>query len=822
MIRYNLIMAARNMLRYWRYTLINIGGLALGMGGFIFIFLYISDELQFDRHHQHADRIYRVNRWYNTQEVNEDAATCSFPCGPAIQTDYPHLVEEVVRFFNFQLPEMMLEYQTPTDTIRYNEARFYLADSTVFNIFSFDFLEGDPRRAFDQPNSIVLTQSSARRYFGEETPMNKILRLEEYVDLKVTGVLEDLPLQSHIQFDILGSLSTYRMLQGKQGPQQLLGALTRYRQTKTNRYPETWVWNPCWTYLMLYPNVDHKELEAQFGAFYQRHYDELKNQNVTLYLQPLTRIHLHSDHDFEMNSNSNISYIYLLAVIAIVILLLASTNFINLTTATSFTRSREIGIKKVYGATSVKLMVQFMGETLILTTISLILAILLVEFTLPVFNHFTGKNISPGFLFSSQVIIGLAGLLILVNLLSGIYPSLCLSRYHPLALFKNQPITRKRSLQPRKILVTSQFIISTTLIITSMMAYSQLKYLRKAQLGFNSDQVIIFRSAGKLTSHYSDFKEELLKHKDITAVTGMEDILGVNHNTRAYQVEGLEKGKYYYIPTFLVEWDFVETFQIRMLSGRSFSKAFPDDQTRGVIINQTMAHDMGWSNEEALGKEIRSQYGEEKVIGVCQDFHVQSLHQPLNKFIIDMYSIPEEFARVIAVRVRGSDMQPPLAHIRKVWHQYNPTRPIKPSRLKTQLDNLYVNEANFGRFATLLTFMALIIAGIGLLGLTSFYADQKKREICLRKVHGAKLNQINQLIFNEFSKLAILSNLIAWPVTLIIAQTWLNSYAKHANINLWIFLLAGLVTFALLSVIVTFNTIKSYNLNPANVLKYQG
>jgi len=822
MFRYNLLLAVRNMLKYWRYSMINIMGLAVGLASFILIFLYIGDELRYDRYNENADRIYRVNRWYNTQEVNEDASTCSFPCGPAIMEDYPHLVEAMVRFFDFQVPEMLFESFSEQDTLRYNEEWFYLADSTVFQIFSFDFLQGDPQTALEQPNTIVLTESTATKYFGEEDPLGQTLLLEELVEMEITGVIRDVPSQSHMKIDLLGSLSTYRMLQGREVPDQLLGPLTRYRQTKFNRYPETWVWNPCWTYVMLRPGVKQSELEAHFEDFYRKHYEELSNQNVTLYLQPLSDIHLYSDHAFEMQKNSDISYIYILSLIALVILFLASINFMNLTTATSFTRSREIGMKKVFGGTQKMLIYQFLGETLLHATIALILAILIVESFLPAFNQYTDKNIPSSFLLSAYSLLIMAGLLFFVSLLSGVYPALCMSRYQPLALFKNQAVTDQRSLNPRKILVTGQFIISTSLIIASMLAFSQLHHLRNARLGFEKDQVIVFKNAGSLTSQYHAFKKKLLAHPDIEHVTGMEDILGVNHNTRAYQVEGLEQGKNYYYPTFLVEWDFIETFQIPVLEGRSFSRDYPDDITQAVIINQTMARSLGWQNKEAIGKSIRSQYGDEKVIGVCADFHVLSLHHPLNKFIIDMYTRPEEFARIIAVRIKGDDPREPIQYIREQWNLFNPTRPFEPAMLRAHLNTLYKNEARFGRFSVLLTLLALFIAGIGLVGLTSFYAEQKNREVCLRKVHGASLGQILSFMYREFLSLVVVSNLIAWPLTWLLARIWLNTYASHTPLQFWIFLAAAAITLSMLTAILFIRSRISYSENPAEVLKHQG
>ena len=523
-----------------------------------------------------------------------------------------------------------------------------------------------------------------------------------------------------------------------------------------------------------------------------------------------------------MNQNSNIYYIYFLSLTALVILSLATSNMINLSTAISYTRAREIGMKKVFGGTPTNFIFQFLGETFFHTAIALILAILLVEVLLPFFNLFTDKAISHSFIITDYSPAVIGSLLLLIGLLAGIYPAFCLSGYQPIDLFKSKSTAKRKSLNPRKILVASQFTISTCLIIATILAFAQLQHLKNATLGFEKDRIIVFKNAGNLTSHYYAFKKELLQHPGIESVTGMEDLLGVNHNTRAYQVEGLEEGKNYYYPTFLVEWDFIQTFQIRMLEGRAFSPDFPGDLTQSVVINQTMAQSLGWSNHEALGKSIQSQYGQEKVIGVCADFYVLSLHHPKNKFIIDMYTLPEEFARIIAVRVKDAKTTGALSHTEKVWNRYNPTRPFAPQMLKEHLDEQYANEARFGRFFLLLTILALLIACIGLIGLASFLAEQKNRELCLRKVHGASLNNLLGLMFKAFLGMLIFSNLIAWPLTWFIAEKWLGSYASQTPLSLWVYISASAISVLILTVIIFIRTRFSYKKNPADVLKYHG
>jgi putative ABC transport system permease protein len=463
MLRHYILITIRNLARHLNFSIINIGGLAIGLASFIFIILYITDELKYDRFHDKAARIYRVNRFYNSNDVNEDAATCSFPFAPTLQMDYPGMVKNTCRFFNFMTSQIFIDYQKDDTTlIKYNESGFFVVDSTVFQMFTFPFVQGNPETALDAPNNMVITESIAARYFGEEDPIGKTMRLNEQLNVEVTGVIEDLPSQSHFGIDFLCSMSTVRMAFG--------GSL-----------PQTWIWNPCWTYIELADYVPPEELEARFSEFYENHYPDLSNQDVTLYLQKLTDIHLKSHHDYEMHANSNILYVYILSVIAAIVLSLACINFMNLTTANSATRTKEIGIKKTFGADRFTLVKQFLGETIFTTFVSLVIACLLVELLLPGFNHFTDKNISGDYIIAITSI-GFGILLVVsVGLLAGAYPAFYLSSFNPIVIFRGGLKSGKSTAVARKILVTAQFAISIALIIGTLIVFSQLKFIRNEE-----------------------------------------------------------------------------------------------------------------------------------------------------------------------------------------------------------------------------------------------------------------------------------------------------------------------------------------------------
>jgi len=804
MFKHNLKIAIRNILKYWKYSFINIGGLAIGLASFIFIVLYIEDELMYDKFHEKADRIYRVNRLYNSNDVDEDAATVSFPCGPTLLLDYPGIVENQVRFFNQLRNQWFFDYQkSETETIRFNEPYFLLADSTVFDIFTFPFIAGDPKTALDRPGTIVVTESTAKRYFGDEPALGKVLRVEEGINFEVTGVIKDLPTQSHFKIDILGSLNTFRQF------------------NPNGQFPQTWIWNPCWTYVLLHEGIDAKMLDERFPEFYQNHYNDLKDADVTLYTQALTDIHLKSHHVYEMRQNSNIVYVYMLSVIAAIILALACINFMNLATASSAGRAKEIGIKKVFGSYRKQLILQFLGEAVVQSFLAMLIALLIVELLLPGFNNFTGKFINPSFIVEIKIIGFILGMAFVVGLLAGVYPAFILSAFKPLKVLKGALKGGAKSGVARKVLVVMQFSISIGLIIGSLIVFAQLNFLRNAELGFKKDHIINIQRVGPLFRNYEAFKQELLRHKDIEYVTGAEDYLGINHNTRDYEVEGLTPGQRFYIPTFMVDWDFIETFGIKVVEGRAFSRDFPSDTINAIMINETMAKDMGWTNDEAIGKRITSRDGDERVIGVFKDFNAMSLHRSVNKFILDMFRRPEIFAQVISIRFDSENYQDVLKHIEKTWAEFVPTRPFEYQFFDQQLDELYKDELKFGRFSVMLTILAIIIASMGLVGLTSFLAEQRTKEIGIRRALGSSVWTIIKLMAKEFLWLLLIANAIAWPITYYFTSHWLESYSKHIAMSWWIYILSGLLALIIAMVIITYRAYKTAMLNPAHTLRYE-
>ncbi len=804
MFRHFFTIAIRNILKHFNHSLLNILGLAIGITSFLFILIYVTDELKYDRYHEGYEKIYRMNRLYNSNDINEDAATCSFPFGPALAEDYPDMVKSMVRFFDFQVSEFLFEYERDSgDILKFNEEWFYLADSNVFEVFTFPMIEGDPKTALMRPNTVVLTESTARRYFGDEPAIGKVLRVEEGADLQVTGVMKDLPRQSHFNIDMLGSMSTFR-------------------EINHGQMPESWIWNPCWTFVELQDNIHPEQLEARMPDFYLAHYPEFQNQDITLYLQPLKDIHLKSHHEYEMHPNGNLSYVRILTGIGLFVLILACINFMNLSTASSAGRGREIGMKKVIGARKRQLVLQFLGEAMVITLLALLLSAILMEVLLPSFNNFTGKEIERGIIVKPWSLVRGLILLLGVGLVSGSYPAFYLANLDTRHLKDSLSAGGGKGMA-RKILVVVQFLISIALIIGTISAYSQLNYLRKADLGFNRDRIILLPVKFNLARQFEAFSDELKKHADIEYVTGMEDVIGVNHNTRSFIIEGMFDDQAFYYPAFMVRYEFIETFDIKVLEGRAFSRDFPSDTSEAIMINESMVKHLGWTNEQAIGKAIRSD-GDERVIGVFSDFNALSLHKPVSNFVLDMLGHPLGAAgltKYIAIKVNTDNYKNVLNYIQKVWEDFAPTRPFEYSFLNEELDALYRDESKFSKLSIILTILAIIIACLGLVGLTSFLVESKTKEISVRRVHGATVSDVNTLLSREFIGLILIAILISWPISYFGIRYWLESFSRHIDIQWFVFVVSALTTLLLTFLITSIHAYRASLMNPADTLKYE-
>jgi putative ABC transport system permease protein len=775
----------------------------VGIACFTLIFLYVHDEMSYDRYHTKADRIYRVAMSIDMNGVGERSSSCPFPLAFSLLQDYPDKVESVTRFFNFQAKQHLLTYGGQ----KHYEKNLFFADSTVTDIFDLEFVAGNGETALDTAFSLIISESAAHKYFGSMNPIGKKMIMGAKATYTVKAVFKDLPEQSHFRFDFLASFNTLRSYYTK----VLKG----------------WVWNPCWTYILLKEGVNPKELEDAFPEFLERHMAGERISEAKAWLQPLTDIHLHSDLDYEIQPNGSIKYMYIFMGIACFILLIACINFMNLATARSANRAREIGMRKTLGAYRSNLVVQFIAETLIVVVLSVLLAFALLEIMIPTFNAFTGKSLTIASLFTPYFLPLLLLSILALSIFSGLYPAYYMSSFKPIAVLRGVFRPGIRTGYLRKMLVVLQFSLSITLIVFTIVVYCQLDFTQKVDLGFKKDGLILLHMENtSMTSDFDSLKTQLLKCPDIERITGVEDIPGAFHNTHEFHPEGYLADQWYYFPTLVVRDDFVETMGIKIVAGRDYCSDSASDKTDALLVNETMVKYMGWgSNEEALGRKFCSYFGKERIVGVFKDFHTNSLYQERTPFVLNLKETPYEIAyytRYMVVRVRPGRDSAAIAFMKKTWDGYHIPHPFQWSYLSDELDKLYINDKKLATLDLAFSILAMLIACLGLLGLTSYTIETRARESGIRKVLGSSPASIIFLLLRSFVLLVGISGLIAIPGAVAVSNNWLTHYAYNVGIPWWSFLIA--VGIALFCAVLTIfpPAWRAARSNIVNAIKHNG
>jgi len=794
--------ALRNISRLKLHSIINITGLSIGFTGFIIIMLYVNDEKSYDRYHSNADEIVRVVSTSDFDGVAERSVSCPAPLGPTIQQEFPHLISRMTRIYNDWSSEYFVEYEDKG----FREKRFFFVDSTFTDVFDVEFITGSASDALSKPFTAIITETTAVRYFGDEDPIGKIIKMEGRVNITITGVVADTPQQSHFSYDILVSMSTLRMLWG--------GSM-----------PKTWVYNPFWTYLKLHKSEMAADLEPQLAAFTQKYFYDAEKDHITLSLQKLTDIHLRSALDYEIEPNGKISYVRILTIVAAFILLIAIINYINLTTAFAIRRTRETAIRKVSGATAPQLIVQFLGESLLMAFFSILISLAAIELMLPLFNSFANKSINSGILYSSAFFPRIVLLWLGAGLLSGLYPAFSQSGSKTIGVLKGRS-NQSGNAFARKALVVVQFTLSITLITSSMMAFDQLSYLRKADLGFRKDNIImvpVMRSP--VTAKYEAFRDELLNSPYIEGVTAVDYIIGSDHNNHEFKPDGYPDDQWQFYPTLVVRDDFLKVFDIKMVAGRDYIKNSKTDPMEAILINEAMVKHLGWkSNEDALGKRFHSRIGNEKVVGVFRNFNASSLHSKAGPLVLNVKEEAREiaiFTNYVVVKAVNGKSAEALKSIEETWKEFSPGRPFSYTILSSELDKLYREEEYLGQASAILALLTILIAGIGLFGLVSFMAMQRTHEIGIRKVLGASSFNLVRLLTSGFIKLVGLSILLAWPLSYFIIDRWFDNFAYRTEMKWQFFLLAGVLSLLLTIAITGVKAFNASRLNPSETLKYE-
>jgi len=799
--------ATRNILKNRVYSFLNITGLAIGVMAFIMIMLYVRHELSFDKYHSKAEQIYRVTTRGSLAGNDFTMVSSPAPAGPAFMEEIPGVIN-FTRVRNFGFP-----------VIRYGEKVFseelwYTADSSFFDVFDVIFIQGDSKTALKEPNTVVLTRSTAERYFGSEDPMGKTLNSDKRRDYVVTGVIEDPPVNTHFQYDFLASLMSYAG-QANDGMWVSLNFFT-YLLLDENTAPEQIVAE--------FPGMVDKYAGPQISQFMGVSWEKLTEEGTSFgfFLQPMLDIHLKSHFEFELGQNGNMLYLKIFSIVALFILVIACINFMNLATARSTKRSKEVGIRKTLGSNRSQLIQQFLTEAILLSFISFVVAVLLVKLLLPAYNMLGGFSLEFN-LFSDPVILpSLFLLMLLVGGISGSYPAFYLASFNPLKVLKGSPQSSGHKSWLRSGLVVFQFVISITLFTGAMIIYGQLKYIQNKDLGYDKERVVIVEKTDDIRDQIHAFKEELKQYPRIVSVSNSSFLIGHNTSRNVRQIQGQPSEDAVIFSNFRTDPFFAETYGLELVKGRYFSDR-PGDSL-AAVINETAANLLGL--DDPIGKIIVNKGMDPEnpilspIIGVVKDFHMQSLHWEIRPMLAEPFGANGS-GRFTAVKISSDDILGTVAYIEEVWKKYAQDQAFEYVFLDDDFHQLYISEERTSKIVTVFTILALFIASLGLFGLASFIAEQRTKEVGIRKVLGASVGNIYGLLSKDILKLVAIAAVVSWPLAYIVMNRWLENFAYRIEFNQSLFFMAGGLAFIIAQATVTRQALKTATSNPVESLKYE-
>lgn len=800
MLRNYIKIALRNLWRQKLYAGINILGLATGISCCLFIMLYVWYEHSYDLFHEKSDRIYRLAVQYQLPGRTFDNSLSSPPMATALLNDYPEDVVTAVRFHHSGSNQLVSH---GTDK-QFYEDRFSYADTSVFSVFTFPLLKGNPKTALTEPYSVVITERIAQKYFGTEDPIGKALTLDHEYIYTVTGVMENLPANSHMAFDFLASFASLEAIMGDQ--------------------LERWTFNPFYTYVLLPPDSDVQSFNAKLAAMIDNHIGEqldTRNWKLKAFLQPLSKVHLHPlENDYA--SQGDIRNLHGFSVIALLILLIACINFMNLSTARTAKRAKEIGMRKALGAYRSQLARQFLSESLLTTGFAMFVAVLLVVLLLPVFSVVSGKPLSINHISIPVLTLVLIGITLLVGLISGSYGAFFLTAFRPTEILKAGSSIKPGQPSLRKALVVFQFSISIILLIGTLVVYGQLQYMRNMKLGFDKEQVVVVPARDSLVlARQKTIKGELLQNTSFVSValTSIRPGRGAG-GTLAQRPDSPERPPE--IKVMMADGNLVETLRIEMAAGRYFSTDLATDVDQSLVLNETAVRSFGWSTpEEAIGQSLQYYGGgaemtDKIVVGVARDFNFQPLRygmQPL------MLLLAPDACNYFLVRIAPGNVQESIIYLQDVWSRAVPEWPFEYSFLDEELDTLYQSEQRLGQLFTYFSGLGILIACLGLFGLAAFTAETRIKEISVRKVLGATVSGIVSMLSKDFARLVLISTVIAVPIGYYIMSRWLEDFAYRIGISWWVFVLAGGLALCIALLTVSTQAIKAALANPVESLR---
>jgi putative ABC transport system permease protein len=810
MLRNFLMTTLRSLVKDKYYSAINILGLAAGLTVTILIILFIYDELTYDKHHVLHQRIYRLESDFTLDNKNHQFAATQIPLGPTLKDEYPEIVEYA------RCAPVGTLYFVDGDR-EFQEDSIWFADSTFFALFTHEFVHGDPHRALNRPNTLVVTESFARRYFGRENPIGENLTDIDHNIFEITGVIKDLPGNSHLKFNGLMSSATLAERIG----------LERFNDRSAGSF-----WNiGIYSYVLLAENGSMQAVLDKFPGFYDKYMKEIGDQikgSFSLMATPLADIHLNpADLEYDQ-PKGNRSYVYIFVFAALFILVIASINYMNLATARSSRRSREVGMRKVSGSSRGMLIRQFLGESIFIALVSFLISLLLVSLLLPVFNELTGKSLDFGIVAMKEVV--LSGLLIalLVGFVSGIYPAFYLSHFNPVAVLKGLVNSSHGGGTFRRALVLVQFSISVIMIIGTLLVSGQLKFMKTTDLGFDKEGLIVMTVRDTtFRKSFEAFRQEIMSHPDILGAAQSSSNPGSNVGIVVQRIEG-DGGELHdkAVNLYGVDYYYTDLMGIEIVQGREYERTMGTDISKAFIINEVAAREFGWG-EEALGK--RWQFGinldgpprrDGEVIGVFRDFHYASLHNKIEPIVLILQDDPLRMP-LFNIRTTGKNTEEVIAFIDAKRKEFGDHYPFDYSFLSDNLDEYYKEEAVIGKIFRYFTVLTIMIAALGLLGLSAFMAQKRTREVGIRKVMGCSVNGIVYLFIREFTKWIIISNLVAWPIAWFGMNKWLQNFQYRIDITAWIFVLAFALSLSVALVTVSWQSIRAATINPADSLRYE-
>lgn len=791
MFRSYLLTAIRNIKKHKGYSFINISGLAIGIACCLMIIMYIQDEFSYDKFHEKVERIYRVD----VGDVGEGVPTnanSSFGVGPALAKDFAD-VEDFVRIRKMgRRVKIYIGYNEK----KFYEEKFFFADSSFFNVFTFPLVEGDPATALKEPNSIVISESMAKKYFQNENPIGKQLETDPYnsgtmMYFTVTAVAKDVADNSHFHFDFLASFDN--------------------QKEDLNRFAGIW---PLYTYVLLNQSASPELLESQFVPFIKRHWCE--NPWYDIYLQPIDEIRLYSKLNSEIEPVGDINDIYIFSIVALLVLIIASINFMNLSTARSAGRAKEVGLRKVVGAEKHQLIYQFLGESIITSFFGGLFALFLIALLLPIFNQTADKNFTLLMLADPTILIGLVSVILFIGLASGSYVAFILSSFNPVHTIKGIAKTKTSGKFVRRGLVVFQFVLSIAIIFCTITVREQMEYVKTQDTGYSKDELLVAFLNKDLRQNYEAFRSELVNHSCIknTTTSSYVPTRGSAHNGMRY--EGMNEDIVQVI--YNIDKEFLDTYDLKLAAGENITHPLTKEQLGGILVSNSAYAEAGYkSPEDALGKRLTYLQATGIIKGIVNDINIYSFHEPAMATIY--YITPIEKHDYVSIRLKGGAITESLEYIKSVWAEVTPNYPMEYFFLDESFDAMHRADQRLSEVFKYFGLLAIFVACMGLIGMAAFSAEQRRKEIGIRKTLGAPVLKIYYLLSMDLLKWVLIANLIALPIGYFVMKQWLQNFAYQIDIDLWLFIASGLLATSVAVITVSWQTIKASLANPINSLR---